>query len=153
MRRVPTVPALAAGLVAAVTSLVAGCAGPTLTESALTTQAQSSLEAMVGELRTGELAARTQLAGRSTWRFCDVVVTDAESSGGSVESTFSSRQPPTPASDPLYDRTSQQLSDSVDLLTDLRVAVRRHDTASMRETTRAMAGMSARLETAAERLR
>jgi hypothetical protein len=142
-----------AAVAAASAALLAGCAGPTATGSALGTQAESSLLAMVSELRTGELAARTQLAGRSTWRFCDVVVTDAESSGSSVEATFSSRQPPTAASDALYERTSRQLSDAADLLTDLRVAVRRHDTASMRETTRAMSATSRRLESAAERLR
>jgi hypothetical protein len=132
--------------------VLTACAGPTPTESALTTQAESSLRAMVSQLRTGELAARTRLAGRSTWPFCDVVVTDAESSAGSVESTFSSRQPPTRGSDPLYDRTSRQLADSLDLLTDLRIAVRRRDVASVRRTVGEMTTQSDRLESAAERL-
>ena len=50
--------------------------------------------AMVSTLASGQLAAQLGLQGKSFSAFTDGNVTDAENDADSVNSTFSSRQPP-----------------------------------------------------------
>lgn len=107
--------------------VLTGCAGPTVSESALTSQATRSTQAAVSELRTVELATGVQLDGDAWWAYTDEVVTASEKAVGAVEATFTSRQPPGPAVDKIYDQTSTALSDAADLVTSIRIAVRRHD--------------------------
>jgi hypothetical protein len=80
--------------------------------------------AMVSDLASGQLAAQLGLQGKSFSAFTDENVTDAENDAGSVNSTFSSRQPPDARSDALRQTMDQALSDGTSALTDLRVAVR-----------------------------
>lgn len=116
---------------AAILLAVAGCAGPTPDGAAATAAAKSSLQAMVSALRTTDLAASTQLQERAWWQFTDAAVTDAEAVATSVESTYTSRQPPA-GSLPLYRSTSKGLSDAAELVTEVRVAVRSRDCAEVR---------------------
>jgi hypothetical protein len=125
--------------------LVSGCAAPTLTDKALTEEAKSSTQGMVSELHTSGLVAKAQIDGKTWWRYADVVVTDAETSATTVASDFSSRQPPTSDSDDVYGKTSSALADAAELITELRVAVRRHDLAEVRK-------VRARVERAADEL-
>jgi hypothetical protein len=118
--------------------VVAGCAGPTVTDDAVRTQAVLSAEAAASELGTVELAVRTQLAGRAWWSFTDVTVTASESAAGTIEESFTSRQPPS-TSGPLYRRTGDVLGKAADLTTDVRIAVRRHDEAELHRLVRQVA--------------
>jgi hypothetical protein len=94
---------------------------------------------MVSELRTAYLVTGAQLEGDTWWRYTDVVVTDSEAAAATIESTFTSRQPPSPTSEKLYERTSKALSEAADLVTDLRIAVRKHDEATIREVRKKVA--------------
>jgi hypothetical protein len=112
--------------------LLVGCAGPTVRDSAIHSQAQKSADAMVSQLRTVLLATRGVLDDKMWWRFADRVVSDSEEAATTVEATFSSRQPPSDSSKPVYERVSKQLADAADLVTSMRVAVRMHDAAEVK---------------------
>ncbi|HEX5295929.1 MAG TPA: hypothetical protein VFW50_02985 [Streptosporangiaceae bacterium] len=89
--------------------------------------------AMVSALASGQLAAQLGLRGNSFSMFTDGNVTDAENDADSVNSTFTSRQPPDARSDALRQKMMQALSDGTGALTDLRVAVRMGDRAQVRK--------------------
>src|SRR4051794_25104600 len=101
-------------LVAAV-AVVAACAGPTYTDSALRSQASRSASAAVSELETMKLVVEAQLEGKSWWQYTDVVVTDSESTLSSIEGTFASRQPPSSASTRVRAKVVDALGNAVDV--------------------------------------
>jgi hypothetical protein len=88
---------------------------------------------MVSALASAQLAAGLGLRGSSFPAFTDGNVTNAENDADSVNSTFSSRQPPDARSDALRQTMAQALSDGTSALTDLRVAVRMQDPAQVRK--------------------
>jgi hypothetical protein len=133
--------------------LLSGCAGPTIRDQAVYNQAEKSATAMVSELRTVLLATKTQLAGRSWWRYADVVVTDSETAATSIQSTFTSRQPPSRSSNRVYQVTSTALSNAADLITQMRVALRQQDTATMQKLRPKIAKSASDLESLARRAR
>jgi hypothetical protein len=89
--------------------------------------------AMGSDLASGQLAAQLGLQGKSFSAFTDENVTDAENDADSVNSTFSSRQPPDARSDVLRQTMAQALSDGTSALTDLRVAVRMENAVQIRK--------------------
>jgi hypothetical protein len=119
--------------------LLAACAGPVPDDGAYRHAALQTSMAMVSDLASAQLAAQTALRGRSFAPFTDDSVTSAENDANSVNSTFSSRQPPDARSDALRQKMLQALSDATSALTDLRVAVRLGDRAQL---TKALAEVS-----------
>ena len=113
--------------------LLAACAGPVPDDGAYRHAALQTSMAMVSALASGQLAAQTGLRGNSFSPFTDGNVTDAENDGDSVNSTFTSRQPPDARSDALRQKMLQALSDGTSALTDLRVAVQMGDRAQVRK--------------------
>ena len=83
--------------------------------------------AMVSNLSSAQLVAELGLRGSSFPAFTDDSITQAENDADSVNSTFSSRQPPDAGSGALRQKMLQALSDGTSALTDLRVAVRMED--------------------------
>jgi hypothetical protein len=122
-------------------------------DSAVVSQAEKSAEDMASQLRTVYVVSQAQTRGKTWWGYTDVVVTDAESSAGWISDVFSSRQPPSRASEPLYRRTSTALSDASDLVTDMRIAVRSHDEAAMARLRPEIAKAADQMEALAESLR
>jgi len=142
---------MAIGVLMAV--VLTGCAGPTIRDQAVYNQAEKSATAMISELRTVLVATKAQLDSRTWWRYADVVVTGAETSATSIQSTFSSRQPPSRSSNSIYQDTSTALSDAADLITQMRVALRQHDTATMRRLRPKVAKAASDLESLDKRAR
>ncbi len=118
--------------------LLVACAGPVPDSGAYRHAALNTAMAMVSDLATAQLAAELGLRGSSFPALTDDSITDAENDADSVNSTFSSRQPPDARSDALRQKMSQALSDATSALTDLRVAVRMDDRA---QVTRALGEM------------
>ena len=112
--------------------LLAACAAPVPGYGAYRHAALQTAMAMGSDLASGQLAAQLGLRGKSFSAFTDGNVTDAENDASSVDSTFSSRQPPDARSDALRQTMDQALSDATSALTDLRVAVRMDDRAQVR---------------------
>jgi hypothetical protein len=113
--------------------LAAACAGPVPSYDAYRHAAAQTAMVMGSALASGQLAAQLGLQGKSFSAFTDGNVTDAENDADSVNSTFSSRQPPDARSDALRQEMDQALSDGTSALTDLRVAVRMDDRAQVRK--------------------
>ena len=112
---------------------LAACAGPVPDDGAYRHAALQTSMAMVSALASGQLAAQLGLQGKSFSAFTDGNVTDAENDADSVNSTFTSRQPPDAGSGALRQKMLQDLSDGTSALTDLRVAVRMDDPAAVRK--------------------
>lgn len=110
--------------------LVSACAGPTVSGQAMRSQAGRSALSVVSELQTVDLALRTQLRDDAWWTYTDVTVTEAEQAVSTIESTLTSRQPPA-GTDPVYSDTSAALAAATDLVTQVRIAVRREDEAEL----------------------
>ena len=89
--------------------------------------------AQASDLASARLAAQIGLRGKSFPTFTDGNVTDAENDADSVNSTFTSRQPPDAGSGALRQKMLRALSDGTSALTDLRVAVRMDDPAAVRK--------------------
>ena len=113
--------------------LIAACAGPVPDYGAYRDAALQTAVAMGSDLASGQLAAQLGLQGKSFSAFTDENVTDAENDADSVNSTFSSRQPPDARSDALRQTMLQALSDGTSALTDLRVAVRMENPVQIRK--------------------
>ena len=124
--------------------LLAACAAPVPGYGAYRHAALQTAMTMGSDLASGQLAAQLGLRGKSFSAFTDGNVTDAENDASSVDSTFSSRQPPDARSDALRQTMDQALSDATSALTDLRVAVRMDDRAQVRK---ALAEVSKSLKT------
>jgi hypothetical protein len=123
---------------------LAACAAPVPDYGAYRHAALQTAMAMASALASGQLAAQLGLQGKSFSAFTDGNVTDAENDANSVDSTFSSRQPPDARSDALRQTMDQALSGATSALTDLRVAVRMDDRAQVRK---ALAEVSKSLKT------
>lgn len=117
-------------ILAVLLSLLSACAGPTVSAQAMRSQAGRSALSVVSELQTVDLAVRTQLRGDAWWSYTDVTVTAAEHAVSTIESTLTSRQPP-PGTDEVYRRTSDALAAATDLVTEVRIAVRREQEAEL----------------------
>jgi hypothetical protein len=113
--------------------LLTACAGPVPGYGAYRHAALQTSMAVVSDLASGQLAAQLGLRGSSFPAFTDGNVTDAENDADSVNSTFSSRQPPDARSDALRQTMDHALSDATSALTDLRVAVRMGNPAAVRK--------------------
>jgi hypothetical protein len=109
--------------------LLTACAGPVPDDGAYRHAALLTSTAMVSALASAQLAAGLGLRGSSFPAFTDGNVTNAENDADSVNSTFSSRQPPDARSEVLRQKMLQALSDGSSALSDLRVAVRMEDRA------------------------
>src|SRR5690242_3422906 len=124
---------LACGVVLGSCLLLIACAAPVPDERAYRHAALQTSMAMVSALASAQLAAGLGLRGSSFPAFTDGNVTNAENDADSVNSTFSSRQPPDARSNALRQTMLQALSDGTSALTDLRVAVRIDDRAQVRK--------------------
>jgi hypothetical protein len=108
-------------------------------------QAATSAQETASEVETVRLAVQTQLRGKSWWRYTDIVVTDAERLLSKVDETFSSRQPPSQSAEKVQDRVKSAISDSSDLVQQVRTAVRDHDDERLSTLLNKLEPMSRRL--------
>jgi hypothetical protein len=122
---------LAGGCGAAACLLLAGCAAPVPSYAAYRHAASETASAMVSSLATAQLAVQLELQGRDLLGFTDDTVTFAENDANSVNSTFSSREPPDPRSAALRQRMDQALSAATSALATLRITVRAGDRPAM----------------------
>jgi hypothetical protein len=110
--------------------LAASCAGPTTGDGAYRGDAAQSAKALVGIVSTALVAADAERHGQSFPPYTDVTISDAESDASSVQTTFSSRQPPDEASVALQGRVMPEIAHAVDGLQQLRIAERDRDAAA-----------------------
>jgi hypothetical protein len=119
-------------LLACLVTALASCVGPTRTADAMHIQVARSAGAAVSDLETIRLVTQAQLDGKSWWFFTDIVVTDSETTLGTVESTLASRQPPTAESARATQNALDAIGAAADLAREIRIAVRDHDDEQLR---------------------
>lgn len=106
---------------------VAGCAPRTPDAESWTDQALQALDDVGSEVATATLVLRQERGGRATAELTQTVVLESEEAAGTTADGFASAQPP-PGQDEEYARVTTALSDAVDLLSEVRIAVVREDT-------------------------
>ena len=89
-------------------------------------KARSSAKSGLSAVSTAQLAAKLVREKKTFATYVNVVLDSAESDITSVESTFSSIQPPHEDLDALRDRVDNTLTDAGDAISSMRIAARRH---------------------------
>ena len=107
--------------------LVAGCASPAINRAGYRGKVRHSAAAMAGIVASAQLATELDLRGRALANVTDVLVSEAEQDAQSVLTALDSRQPPDDESSALKTVADEPLQRAANELTDLRIAVRRHD--------------------------
>jgi hypothetical protein len=116
-------------LIVAVVFLGTACAPKSPDHAEWTDEAHRALAAAQSEVETVRLMLRQQRDGKAWQNYQQVIALDSEEAAGRTAESFSSIQPP-PGDDRQYRRVTTLLSDASDLVTDVRIAVVREDTAS-----------------------
>ena len=138
-----SVPALLLGLLVASTA----CVGPAPTTSVYRGKAGHTAEDALSQLETARLAVETAQRGNLLHASLEVLLSEAEDSFSSIQATFDSIQPPaSPEADRIRDKLDQILSDGSDGLAQLRIAVRRSDSAELNSTSADLGKVSQALQ-------
>jgi hypothetical protein len=130
-RRLATIVAAAAiGLLACTSHPV----GPARTFTKFEGKAVTTAEAALSSVETVRLAATTASDDHGFGPYLSVLISDQEEGLSGVQGTFDSIQPPDRASDDLRDELDQLLSNALDHVVDVRIAVRRGELADLGTT-------------------
>ena len=108
--------------------------GAARTFDAYEADAVATAEDVRSAAATAALAVDASQARRVTANYLTVVLVESEAAAGSAESQFTSVQPPGPEADRLSDELSTMVEDVTEVLTELRVEVRRSDLGALPET-------------------
>ena len=113
----------------------AACVGPAPTAASYRGKAGHTAEDALSELETARLAVETAERGNMLHTSLEVLLSEAEDAYSSIQATFDSIQPPdSPEADGIRDKLDKILSDGMDGLAQLRIAVRRNDSAEANST-------------------
>jgi len=105
----------------------------------------------LSELETARLATETARRGRMLHTTLEVMLSQAEDAFSSIQATFDSIQPPnTQEADQVRDKLDQMLSDGLDGITRMRIAVRRNDTGDLYATSTDLDKVSQQLQAFSE---
>lgn len=118
--------------------LLAGCAAPTLSYSTYRYGVAQTAHEIDSALASAQVAAMLDLQGKMALSVTDTVVSDAESDADSAQETLETRQPPDGRSVSLHQRASTTVSNAVDQLRELRIAVRRSNKPKMRSLVKSL---------------
>jgi hypothetical protein len=116
---------LAALSVVALTACSSHPVGPARTYASFEAKAETTAESALSAVETVRLAARAGAEGKATGPYLGQVISDQEEGLSSTEGTFGSIQPPDGRADRLRAELDDLLSQSVDHVVAVRVAVRR----------------------------
>ncbi|MCW2505515.1 MAG: hypothetical protein JWO79_3799 [Actinomycetia bacterium] len=82
-------------------------------------------------MQTARLATKLAASGKATGQYLDVMLTEAENTAGAAEQTFAAVQPPTRTADRLRGQLLVVLGECDDVLSQLRIEVRRDNLAAL----------------------
>jgi hypothetical protein len=112
---------------------LASCVSPALDANSYRDKVTHSAESMGGIVRSAVLAARLDVDGKMLSTVTDTVVSQSEQDAQSVVTALDSVQPPDAGSIKVRSDADAVLQAASNGLSDLRIAVRRGDEASMRD--------------------
>ena len=125
------------GVLAVITALAFSCVphpvGPARTFAKYESKARSTAEAALSAVETVRLAADTAAEDRAFGPYLSVLVSEQEEALSGVQGTFGSIQPPDDQADVLRSELEAILSDALDHVTDVRIAVRRGELTSLED--------------------
>lgn len=113
-------------------AVLVACAAPTLSYSTYRYEVAETARQVSSALGSARIAAMLDLRGGMALSVTDTVVSDAESDADSAQETFETRQPPDNRSELLHQRASTAVSNAVDEVRALRIAVGANQTGRMR---------------------
>jgi hypothetical protein len=138
---------LAIGTVLACTA----CVAPASSTANYQGKAGHTASAALSELETARLATETARRGKMLHSTLEIMLSQAEDAFSSIQATFDSIQPPnTEEADRVRDKLDQILSDGLDGITRMRIAVRRNDTANLYATSTDLDKISQQLQAFSE---
>lgn len=126
-------------------ALVTGCAPQAPDHSSWRDQARLSVQDVASNVSTMSLLLRLVREGRMWGKYQQIVALDSETNAGRTTDHFSGEQPE-PRDDPMYKRVTGVLSDAGDLLSEVRIALVRRDSAAYAHLARELARMTKRLD-------
>jgi hypothetical protein len=112
-------------LFAAFAILSTACVAPARSFGAYQGKAQATADDALSAVQTAALAVDAAAHAKATAAYLSVVLVQAEDTASSVQGTFDSVQPPGVRADELRSNLDDILQDALDVLSDLRIAVRR----------------------------
>jgi hypothetical protein len=111
--------------------LLVGCVGPARTFSAYQGKAASAADEMRSSVATALLAVRVAQADHAFLPYISVTIADAERDASGIQGAFDSIQPPDRQSDELRNELDALLGTAVDAISNLRIAARRGEVATL----------------------
>jgi len=133
-----------------VVTLLAGCAGPSFSHRDYERKAAHTAEEANAVVQTALLTVQAAGKRRAPRQFLDVLLTDAESTLADIQASFEGVQPPEPDADQLRSDLGDLLSRAGDVLSTLRIEVRRGRLGALPETAGPLTGLHDKLEAFAE---
>jgi hypothetical protein len=137
--------AAAAGLLLSV-----ACVAPAPSFTAYEGKAGASAASALSAVRTAALTAGQLVRRRTFEPYGAIVLQQAESDASSVQSQFSSIQPPDPPADQLRTQLVPLLTRASGVLAELRIAARRGDRRALAARSAVLSDIAVRLERFAE---
>lgn len=126
-------------------AILVACAAPTLSYSTYRYEVAATAREVSSALGSAQMAAKLDLRGRMALSVTDNVVSDAESDADSAQETFETRQPPDNRSELLHQRASTTISNAVDEVRMLRIAVGANQTGRMRSLVKSLSTQRSKL--------
>lgn len=140
-----------AGAAIATVLACTACVAPATSTANYQGKAGHTASAALSELETARLATETARRGRMLHTTLEVMLSQAEDAFSSIQATFDSIQPPnTQEADQVRDKLDQMLSDGLDGITRMRIAVRRNDTRDLYATSTDLDKVSEQLQAFSE---
>jgi hypothetical protein len=134
-------------LSAALLCVLTACAPQAPDHSSWRDQAHLSLQDVASNVATMSLVVQFAREERIFGKYQQVVALNSETNAGRTADHFSAEQPE-PRDDATYKRVTSLMSDATDLLSDVRIALVRRDTAAYPGLARQLARMTDRLDRA-----
>ena len=126
--------------------VVIACVGPARTFDVYEGKAVATAEAARSAVESARIAATVASRDRATGQFASVALSEAEADASSAQGAFDSIQPPDARADRLRDEPGDIVADALDLLAQLRIAVRRGELTRLTEIARPLDGISRSLD-------
>jgi hypothetical protein len=101
---------------------------------------------MESAVQTARLVAHAATRKLAFGPYSSVTLTDAEDDASAIQGAFDSIQPPDGGSDRLRERLDTLLSEAVTVITDLRIAARRHQLDRLQHLAKPLADLGDRLD-------
>jgi hypothetical protein len=138
---------LATALAALAIAACASCAGPSRTDRDYELKAANTAEAVASAVNTARFGVDAAARGRAPANFLSVLLGEAEEDALGAQDSFDSRQPPSARSDRLRTALDGVLVEATDVLSQLRIAVRRGQLDRLADLAAPLPGLARQLET------